>query len=68
MLGLNKRLAHICNTFFGERDELIREIAHTDAEIDQKVYEFYGLTEEERRIIETSRVSKSSSHRKKCLF
>jgi len=25
-----------------------------DAEIDQKVYELYGLTEEEKQVIETS--------------
>ncbi len=28
------------------------EIASTDAEIDNLVYELYGITEEERRIIE----------------
>ena len=55
----NKRLAPIRNTSFGERDELLREIKRTDAEIDQKVYELYGLTEEERQIIEASLVSKS---------
>ena len=37
-----------------ERDELFREIKRTDAEIDQKVYELYGLTEEERQTIEAS--------------
>jgi len=55
----NKRLAPIRNTSFGERDELLREIKRTDAEIDQKVYELYGLTEEEKQVIETSFVSKS---------
>jgi len=54
MLELNKRLAPIRNTFFGERDELLREINHTDAEIDQKVYELYGLTEEEKQVIQAS--------------
>ena len=39
---------------FGERDELLREIKRTDAEIDQKVYKLYGLNEEERQIIEAS--------------
>ena len=59
MLELNKRLAPIRNTSFGERDELLSEIKRTDAEIDQKVYELYGLTEEEKQIIEASLVSKS---------
>ncbi len=31
---------------------LDREIAATDAEIDNLVYELYGVTDEERRIIE----------------
>ena len=30
-----------------------REIAATDAEIDDLVYELYGITEEERRIVES---------------
>ena len=55
----NKRLAPIRNTPSSERDELLREIKRTDTEIDQKVYELYGLTEEERQVIETSLVSKS---------
>ena len=42
-----------------ERDELLREIKRTDVEIDQKVYELYGLTKEERQIVEASLVSKS---------
>ena len=31
---------------------LDREIAATDAEIDELVYELYGITDEERRVIE----------------
>jgi hypothetical protein len=31
-----------------------REIAATDAEIDELVYELYGITEEERKITEAS--------------
>ena len=50
----NKRLAPIRNTSFGERDELFREIERTDTEIDQKVYELYGLTNEEQQVIEAS--------------
>jgi type I restriction-modification system DNA methylase subunit len=33
-------------------DRLDREIAATDAEIDELVYELYGITEEERKIVE----------------
>lgn len=29
-----------------------RQIAHTDREIDDLVYKLYGITEEERKIIE----------------
>jgi len=61
MLELNKRLAPIRDTYGYERDELLSEIKRTDAEIDQKVYQLYGLTEEEIQIIEVSLVSKSSS-------
>ena len=42
MLELNKRL----------REELERRIERTDREIDELVYRLYGLTEEERRVVE----------------
>jgi len=51
---LNKRLTPIRNTSFSERDELLREIQQTDKEIDNLVYDFYELTEEERQLIEAS--------------
>jgi hypothetical protein len=51
MLELNKRLAPIRNTYSNERDELTREIERTDKEIDNLVYDLYGLTEEERKIV-----------------
>ncbi len=54
MLELNKRLAPICNTPCNERDELLREINRTDSEIDNLVYDLYGLTEEERKIVKGS--------------
>jgi hypothetical protein len=54
MLELNKRLTPIRNTPCNERDELLREINRTDSEIDNLVYGLYGLTEEERRIVEGS--------------
>lgn len=54
MLELNKKLAPIRDTPFSERDELKREIEQTDKEIDNLVYDLYGLTEEEKQVIETS--------------
>lgn len=54
VLELNKRLAPIRDTYGYERDELLSEIKRTDAEIDQKVYELYGLTEEEKQVVEAS--------------
>jgi type I restriction-modification system DNA methylase subunit len=52
MLELNKRLAPIRTTPCNERDELLREIERTDQEIDNLVYDLYGLTDEERKIVE----------------
>jgi hypothetical protein len=37
-----------------ELEGVEREIAATDAEIDDVVYKLYGITKEERRIIENS--------------
>ena len=54
MLELNKRLAPIQNTPCNERDELLREISRTDSEIDNLVYDLYGLTEEEKRTVKGS--------------
>ncbi len=54
MLELNKRLAPIRDTYCNERDELLREINRTDSEIDNRVCDLHGLTEEERRIVEGS--------------
>jgi len=50
MLELNKRTPQ---TPF-EQDRLEREIAATDTQIDRLVYDLYGLTEEEIKIIEGS--------------
>ncbi len=52
MLELNKKLAPIRDTPFSESDELKKEIELTDKEIDNLVYDLYGLTEEERKIVE----------------
>jgi hypothetical protein len=37
-----------------EREHLEHEIAQTDRQIDNLVYDLYGLTQEERRIVEES--------------
>ena len=47
---------------FGEKSkELQADIDKTKRQIYQKVYELYGLTEEEKQVIEASLVNKSSS-------
>ena len=40
------------NVLFIVADDLKKEIDKTDKEIDQMVYELYGLTEEEINIVE----------------
>ena len=52
MLKLNKHLAPIRDKYCNERDELLRDIERTDKEIDDIVYDLYGLTEEERKVVE----------------
>jgi hypothetical protein len=51
MLELNKR-KHSGKLAPSQVDRVDREIASTDAEIDNQVYELYGITAEERKIIE----------------
>jgi hypothetical protein len=51
MLELNKK-KHSGDLAPSELDRLDREIASTDAEIDDLVYELYGITTEEKEIIE----------------
>ena len=53
MLDLHKRLAAAQTPH--EKDLLQRQIAATDAQIDRLVYELYGLTEEEVRLVEGTR-------------
>ncbi len=60
MLKLNKRLALVSDTSSIEHDELTNEIQHPDAEIDQKVYDLYKLTKEERQIIDASLQDRAS--------
>jgi hypothetical protein len=51
MLEMNKK-GHSGKLAPSELDRLEREIASTDREIDELVYELYGITDEERKIIE----------------
>jgi methylase of polypeptide subunit release factors len=51
-LELTKRIAPIRTTPCNERDELLREIEHTNREIDNLVYDLYGLSEAERKVVE----------------
>ncbi len=50
MLDLHKQLPKVKTP--REQESLRRTIAATDAQIDALVYELYGLTEEEIRIVE----------------
>ena len=50
MLSLHKRLS--AETHPQRREQIEREIDATDRQIDQLVYQLYGLTEEEIRIVE----------------
>jgi type I restriction-modification system DNA methylase subunit len=52
MLSLNKRLNEIGDKKTDERARIEEEIKKTDAEIDELVYKIYGITEEEKKIIE----------------
>jgi type I restriction-modification system DNA methylase subunit len=54
MLSLNKRLNEIGAKKTDERAEIEEEIKHTDNEIDELVYKIYGITDEEKKIIEES--------------
>jgi predicted nucleic acid-binding Zn-ribbon protein len=50
MLNLHKKLA--AAKLDHEKNTLQRQIASTDKQIEELVYELYGLTEEERKIVE----------------
>lgn len=54
MLSLNKRLNEIGDKMTDERARVEDEIKKTDAEIDELVYKIYGITENEKKIIEDS--------------
>lgn len=51
MLELNKK-KHSGKLAPSELDRLERDIAATDQEIDELVYELYGITDDERKMIE----------------
>jgi type I restriction-modification system DNA methylase subunit len=53
MLELNKQ-KHSGKLAPSQVERIDREIAATDAEIDNLVYELYGITDEERRIVEST--------------
>jgi type I restriction-modification system DNA methylase subunit len=52
MLELHRQLAPIRNTACSEREDVLRQIKQTDQEIDNLVYDLYGLTDKEKRIVE----------------
>lgn len=54
MLQLNETLVKIGDKLTDERARIENEIAKTDSEIDELVYRIYGLTEDERKIVEDS--------------
>ena len=49
MLALNKKIQTAKGS---QKDQIQRQIEKTDEEIDKIVYKLYGITEEERKIIE----------------
>lgn len=54
MLSLHRRLNEFGDKHTVERERIEEEIRKTDAEIDELVYQIYGITYEEKRIIEES--------------
>lgn len=52
MLQLNRRLTEVPEWEEEKRQEIERESRRTDEKIDGLVYDLYGLTEEERKIVE----------------
>lgn len=54
MLSLHKHLNEMGDKHTVERERIEEEIRKTDAEIDELVYQLYGITDEEKKIIEDS--------------
>ncbi len=54
ILSLHRRLSELGDRHTVERERIEDEIKKTDAEIDGLVYQLYGITDEEKKIIEES--------------
>ena len=54
ILSLNKRLNELGDKMTDERKVLEDEITKTDEQIDELIYKIYGISEDEKRIIEDS--------------
>jgi hypothetical protein len=54
ILQLNEKLLRIGDKLTDERALIEDEIKKTDSEIDGQVYKIYGLTEDEKAIVESS--------------
>ena len=53
MLGLQNRLSKQGDALLTERETLLRQIERKDREIDDVVYKVYGVTDAERRLVES---------------
>ena len=53
MLKLQGRVGPVRDMFTNRRTDLLHEIARVDSDIDDLVYELYGLTSAERRLVES---------------
>jgi len=54
MLSLNKKLKEIGDKNTLEKQKIQEEIKKTNNEIDELVYQLYGITEQEKKVIEES--------------
>ncbi|OPY25214.1 MAG: N5-glutamine S-adenosyl-L-methionine-dependent methyltransferase [Methanocella sp. PtaU1.Bin125] len=52
MMELNKKLITIKDKATDERTQLINQIKETDVNIDNRVYQLYGIDQEQRQVIE----------------
>jgi preprotein translocase subunit SecA len=60
VLELNKQLQSILDYEIDKKQQLEKEIKATDEKIDNLVYDLYGITEEERKIVEGQTGNNSS--------
>lgn len=54
ILSYNKRFSELQKNQSTEKDRLKKEIQKLDHEIDEEVYKLYGITADEKQIIEDS--------------